>query len=341
MARNLQAVLVGCGGISSIWLDALKNIDVDLVGLVDLNKTAAAQRAKEYDLQQVEIGKDLTAMLKKTSPDIVFDLTVPSAHVDVTRTALAYGCHVLGEKPLADSMDNARRSIEAAEKTGKLYSVMQNRRYDPNIRRLRRFLCSKAIGTLTTINSDFYIGAHMGGWWYHTKHVLLLDMAIHTFDAARLLSGADPVSVYCKEWNPAGSWFAHGASATAIFEMTNDIVYSYRGSWCGEGLRTPWESEWRILGDLGSARWDGAETIQAEIATEVPGYFATLEEVDIPPYDPGDRIGRHGGVIQDFVDSVRNGTVPETICTDNIKSLAMVFGAIESAEKGKPVDIHW
>ena len=48
-------------------------------------------------------------------------------------------------------------------------------------------------------------------------HVLLLEMAIHTFDAARLILGADPVSVYCKEWNPPGSWYKQNASAVAIF----------------------------------------------------------------------------------------------------------------------------
>ena len=58
------------------------------------------------------------------------------------------------------------------------------------------------LGPLTTLHSDFYIGAHFGGFREQMRHVLLLDMAIHTFDAARLLSGADPVAVYCQEWNP-------------------------------------------------------------------------------------------------------------------------------------------
>ena len=45
--------------------------------------------------------------------------------------------------------------------------------------------------------------------------------------------------------------------------------------------------------------------------------------------------------IRDFVDCVREGRTPETICTDNIKSLAMVFSAIESAEKGRTVEVCW
>ncbi len=178
--------------------------------------------------------------------------------------ALEQGCHVLGEKPLADSMDKARKMVEASERAGRIYAVIQNRRYDPNIRRLRRFLKAGEIGPITTVNSDFYIGAHFGGFRDHMAHVLLLDMAIHTFDAARLLTGADPLSVYCLEWNPAGSWYDRDASAVAMFEMTGGTVYTYRGSWCAEGLPTSWESEWRIIGARGTAQWDGRDGIAAQ-----------------------------------------------------------------------------
>jgi predicted dehydrogenase len=55
--------------------------------------------------------------------------------------------------------------------------------------------------------------------------------------------------------------------------------------------------------------------------------------------DPGTKIGAHRGVIAEFIAAVQNGTVPETAAADNIKSLAMVFGAIESAETGRHVSI--
>ena len=342
MPEKLRAVLVGCGDISNVWLKAITPMDsVDLVALVDLDVTVAEAQAVAYALDKVIVDADLEAVLSQTKPDIVFDCTVPAAHADVTIEALQHGCHVLGEKPLADSIEQAHRMVAAAEEAGRIYAVMQNRRFDPNIRRLQTFLASGEIGKLTTINSDFYIGAHMGGFRYHMPHVLLLDMAIHTFDAARFLTGADPVSVYCKEWNPHGSWFDHDASAMAIFEMSGGLIYSYRGSWAGEGLRTTWESEWRVIGSKGSAQWDGAEAMEAEIATEVPGYFADLEEVKIPKSASNMAHPGHPALIRDFVNCVRTGRLPETICTDNIKSLAMVFGAIESAEQGQPVAVRW
>lgn len=330
--RPLTAVLVGCGGISRAWLDAVRAIPgLTMTGFVDINPDAARTRAAEYGWGEAVIGAELAPVLARTQPDIVFDCAVPEAHLPVTLTALAHGCHVLGEKPLAASMDEARRMVAAAEAAGRLFAVMQNRRYDANIRRLAAFLRSGAIGQITTVNADFYIGAHFGGFRDVMPHVLLLDMAIHTFDAARLIAHADPRAVYCHEWNPAGSWYAQDASAVAIFEMSEGVLFTYRGSWCAEGLRTTWESDWRIVGTEGSVRWDGGEGFAAEVVETRGEFFSKMQPVAVPPLALDARIGGHAGAIREFVDCVRTGATPETIAADNIKSLAMVFGAIESA----------
>lgn len=342
MPQKINAVLVGCGGISQAWLSAARDMrDLAIVGLVDLVEEAARARAEQFGLHDVVIGSDLKRVLDQAAPDVVFDCTIPEAHLNVTLTALAHGCHVLGEKPISDTLDHARQMIEAAQEAGKIYAVIQNRRYDPNIRRFRHFIETGNIGALTTLHSDFYLGAHFGGFRDRMRHVLLLDMAIHTFDAARLLTGADPVSVYCKEWNPSGSWYDHGASATAIFEMTGGLIYTYRGSWCAEGLNTTWEGEWRAIGERGSVIWDGAQQFRAEVVAKTGGFRSEMQEVTVPPLATEVSATGHAGVIHEFVRSVQTGATPETIATDNIKSLAMVFAAIESAESGMLVPVTW
>lgn len=340
MADNLRALLAGCGGMSREWLKFLQQVEgVEVVGLVDVIEENTRARAQEFGLKGVYTGSDISKALNTVSPDIVFDVTVPEAHVDITLAALEHGCHVLGEKPMADSMENARKMISAAEKAGRIYSVIQNRRYDPRIRRLRRFIETGAAGEITTINSDFYIGAHFGGFRDRMKHVLVLDMAIHTFDAARYLMQADPVAVYCHDWNPKGSWYDHDASCLAFFEMTGGIVYTYRGSWCCEGLNTSWEADWRIQCSQGCLKWDGADDFKGQRVIKSEAFSSELEDLQVPGTVTADKEGGHVGVVREFVECVRSGKKPETFCTDNIKSLAMVFGAIESSETGKRVEI--
>ena len=340
MGKPVRAILVGCGGICKSWLNAIQDSDeVAIVGLVDLKEEQSLRVAEAHALLDVPRGTDMVAMINQVKPDAVFDCTIPEAHVKVTTTALAHGCHVLGEKPLADTMENARSMVKAAQDAGLTYAVIQNRRYQTAIRSLRAYLDSGAIGKVTTVNTDFHLGAHFGGFRDRMKHVLLLDMAIHTFDQGRLISGADPVSVYCHEWNPASSWYDHDASAHCIFQMTGGLVFNYRGSWCSEGLNTTWECDWRIIGERGSITWDGGDTVRCEVVKKTGGFISEMETVEIPIEIPAGMEQSHKGVIMEFVRCIRDGGTPETVCTDNIKSLAMVFGAIESAETGQRVHI--
>jgi len=337
MAQSLKIVIVGCGGISNLWFKAVEDAaEVSVVGVVDLFEEAAAKKKDEYQLGSALVGTDVAKMLHDAQPDIVFDCTVPEARESVVLAALRHGCHVLSEKPMAASMEQAARLIEAAAQTKRIFAVMQNRRYDHRIRGLRAFLDSGAVGEVTTVNSDFYLGAHFGGFRDKMKHVLLLDMAIHTFDQARLISGADPVAVYCHEWNPRGSWYDHDASAVAIFEMTNGLVYTYRGSWCAEGRNTTWECDWRVAGSRGAVTWDGGDAFRAEVVAKDEGFIRPMSTPVVPvPEKP--ELSLHPACIHNFLDCVRTGRVPETVCTENVKSLAMVFGAIASAESGRRV----
>ncbi|NWF70344.1 MAG: Gfo/Idh/MocA family oxidoreductase [Chloroflexi bacterium] len=338
--QKLRAVLVGCGTISEVWLKASAEIGgLEVVGFVDLNAENARQRAAEFGAKNGLVSTDLEAALRQTRPDIVFDCTLPSARAQVVQTALAHGCHVLTEKPMADSLETARQLVAAARQAGKLYAVMQNRRYDPNMRRVKAFLDSGRMGALTTLNSDYYMGVHFESFRRQQAHILLLDMAIHTFDAARFLIGANAVSAYCYEWNPAGSWYERDASALAIFEMSNGVVYTYRGSWCAEGLATTWESAWHAVGQRGSLKWDGAENIQAQVVARTDSMLSSFDDVPLAGETPRPFGMGHLENLREFIDCVRNGGQPLTRADDNIHSLAMVCAAIQSADSGQRVPV--
>lgn len=339
-----RAVLAGCGAMAKGWVKALREAPelagrVELVGLVDVNADAAQRFNAELGLGAVT-GTSLDEVLSATTPDLLFDVAVPSVRREVVLSGLAHGCHVLTEKPMASSLDDARAIIAAAKAAGRVHAVTQNRRYISGVRRIRRTIESGLLGDLTGLNADFFIGAHFGGFREEMQNVLLLDMAIHTLDAARFMAGADPLAVYCLETNPKGSWYAHGAAANAIYEFSNGIVFNYRGSWCAEGANTSWESAWRIVGTKGTLLWDGADTWEAKVVDGVEGFFRPLVPVAIPEPAHESETHGHASVIAAFLDAIDSGKTPETAGSDNIKSLAMVFGAIESARLKQRVAIR-
>jgi predicted dehydrogenase len=123
--------------------------------------------------------------------------------------------------------------------------------------------------------------------------------------------------------------------------MSSGLVYTYRGSWCSEGMNTTWESSWHGIGTSGSFRWDGAADLRAQAVKSAGGFISDCEDLAIETTVPGQAPGGHAAQIADFIDCLETGRVPETVCSDNIKSLAMVFSAIKSAETGKVVPVRW
>ena len=338
---RLRAALIGCGNMSRAWLEAAARIDdLEIVGLADLDTSRAKGRAEEFNLKSPVIAGNIGELLAKARPEVLFDVVVPAARHDIVAAALSAGCHVLSEKPMAETMDDARDLVARAHAAGRIHAVVQNRRYLASVRRIARFVRSGALGELASVHADFFLAPHFGGFREEMDHVLLLDMAIHGFDAMRCMTGLTPTGVYCREWNPKHSWYRHGSSAAAIFDLEGGAVFSYRGSWCAEGLGTGWECAWRVNGSKGSLCWDGRETLKAEVGTgHRTGLFDEVREVAVPPLDPRDRIDGHLGVLTDFVRAVREGGEPETVGHDNIRSLAMALGAIDSSDAGRRVDI--
>ena len=339
-----RAVLAGCGAMSRGWLKAIAETPslrgrISVVGLNDIDPNAAHRLAIEFGLTHAAVEPDLEALLAGTRPDLVFDIVVPQARHAVVSAALRHGCHVLSEKPMATSLADGRDLIARARAAGRVHAVVQNRRFNAGVRRIRQTLESGVLGTLSAVHCDFFVGAHFGGFRETMEHVLLVDMAIHTLDAARFISGKTPLAVYCHESNPAGSWYAQGSVANAIFELSDGVVFTYRGSWSAEGANTSWDSAWRIVGSQGTLLWDGAEAFSAHVVSGTEGFFRPLSPIEVsPPADPA-RTHGHASVLLDFLDSIEAGRPPETVGTDNINSLAMVFAAIESARSRQRIEI--
>ncbi|MDF2726394.1 MAG: oxidoreductase [Paenibacillus sp.] len=340
MTIKHRVVVAGCGGMANTWVDYAKNrADTEIVGLVDIKEEFAKAMAERKELD-CPTFTDIKEAVQATGATIVFDVTIPASHYAIGTSALELGCHVFGEKPLAESMSDCLHIVRLSERTGKTHAVMQNRRFDPRIRAYRNLIADGAIGRTGFIGADFFIGAHFGGFRDAMESPLLLDMAIHTFDQARFIIGADPVSVYCQEFNPPGSWYAGNANAVCIYEMSDGSVFNYRGSWCAEGAPTSWEASWRVTGERGTAIWDGHGEPYAEIVAggdQTGKFIRPYERIEGARVEMGNTF--HHGCLDEMFASLAEGRKPETDCSDNIYSMAMVLAALESAKTGRKVMI--
>ncbi len=335
--KVFRVLIVGAGQMGCGWAENLRDCpDTEIVAWVDVLPGAGAGAAAELGLGDVFACVDLDLAITTTSPDFVVDVSSPEAHRDVTLAALGHGLPVLGEKPMAATMAQAREMVACAERVGKLYMVSQNRRYDRNLQALRHLILDHT-GPVGILNADFYMGEHYSGFRREMPSPLLVDMAIHTFDAARFLTGANALAVYCMEFNPPWSWYKGNASATAIFEMSNGAVFTYRGSRSSDGWHTSWDSQWRAVGPGGTAVWDGQGVPAVEVVAEHTAPIARFKRIKGTP-DDTDATGI-ARTLREFLHALRTGETPPCECHDNIHSLAMVHAAIESAATGRRITI--
>ncbi|MCJ7750546.1 MAG: Gfo/Idh/MocA family oxidoreductase [Armatimonadetes bacterium] len=333
-----RAVVVGAGGVSDSWFPPLIAEQVEIAAVVVDSRTDAARARIAKHGIDAEVSTDLATALDKTRPDFILDLTVPEAHCQVTCLALEAGCHVIGEKPMASSMDEARQMVRTAERTGRLYMVSQNRRWSAYHEAVRRALAAKAIGDVTTVHCDFYVGAHIGGFRDEMASPLILEMSIHHFDLARFMTGVDPVAVHANEFNPRGSWYKGNAATVCTFEMTDEVIFSYRGSCCAEGPRTSWDGNWRIIGTQGTLLYEQEQAPKAQIVAGDSGFYRPLSDVaiSVPELQASDM----HGALREMLRFLRTGEKPQTECHDNIKSLAMCYAAIDSSKRASRLSIR-
>ncbi|QGN34232.1 Gfo/Idh/MocA family protein [Microlunatus sp. Gsoil 973] len=321
--QPVRIIQVGAGGMGRAWLGAIgRSPDAELVGLVDIAPGAAEAALESTRTPSVPTATSLPELLRRVEADAVVNVTIPEAHVDVSISALSAGLPVLCEKPAAENTAAALSMAAAAEVSGRLMMISQSRRYYGHVVALGELITR--IGGAGLVECSFYKAPHFGGFRDQMDYPLLIDMAIHQFDLARLLIGSDPVSIFCESFNPDWSWYAGDAAAQVSTVFDGGTRFAFTGSWCSPGLETSWNGDWRISGPNGTARWDGDHAPTAETAEGQP----------IPVTVP-DLPAEINGSLAEFITALRGGPVPDGEVHSNILSLLMVEAAVRSARSGQ------
>jgi predicted dehydrogenase len=329
-------VLVGAGDACRLWLPVVRRLpDVDLRALVDVDTARAEGLLREHGAE-IPVRADLAAAVAELEPRVVVDLTPPAVRRTVAETAFAAGCDVIAEKPLAESVARARELVELARRGGRRLVVMQNHRFHPAVERLRAWARGGEAGRVMFLDCELHRAVEPFPRVETLPSPLLADMAIHAFDQARNLAGADAVRVSCRELRPPEAGFAGAPVALCTFELEGGVTFTYRGSWAAAGHETPWFGRWRIDGTTAAARWDGRGSPVVERllghTPEGPAFEARTLAGAIDPND-------HPAAVPALLRAVIGGEPAPTEAADNIRSLAMVEAAVAAARAGGWVDV--
>jgi predicted dehydrogenase len=335
--KKFQYILIGYGNMGKQWYSMLKKRDdVCIVGVIDVLEVNRKQALTDCYLPENRISDNLLYLIENTRPDFIIDSSPPHVHASNTQLALHNNCHVLGEKPIALSLHQAREVVDLAKKKKRIYMINQNYRWHPVFVEIRKYLKRNPLGEIKKINIYYAQNLLFNDTFRYTmNHPLLLDMAIHHFDMVRSITDSSTLKVYCDEYNLKNSPFKNGSSAIAVIKMNNNVVINYQGSWSDTGIDTSFNGIWQITGDKGTLHWDGDNVIEMclmknnKIQKKKLSFPSLSKKVDknIFFYELASSFNA-------FLHAIKTNTLPETDSSDNVKTLQIVLGAIESAEKG-------
>lgn len=334
----MKLVQVGVGKMGRAWLRAFtESDDVELVGIVEPVVANRDWAMAEYGFTPDQCFDSVEAALAVSGWDAAVVVTPPPSHRPLAEQLLRAGKHVLLEKPLATSIEDARDLVAIAAETGQTLMVAQNYRYKDAFSMVRSLVVSGRIGPVRSVKIEFRKNAATifgeGDFRYAMRHVLLIDMSIHHFDMIRALLGTNPARLYAQTWHvPAGN-FEHDAAASVLITMDDGAVVSYLGNWAAQSPETSWNGAWEIVGDRGRIVWAGGDFTDAEITLYEWGKES--EQIPLASREEAGQLG----LLKSFRQAVDSDTPPETAAADNVHSLGIVFAAVESAETGRVVHL--
>ncbi|WP_169738863.1 Gfo/Idh/MocA family protein [Jiangella gansuensis] len=326
-SSRLRFGVIGVGIIGRLHVERLLSPEspADLAAVADASADAAAAVGAEYG---VEAAPSVAALLDRADVDAVI-VGVPSGlHAGVAVAALDAGKHVLLEKPIEVTVDAADRIIDAEKRSGKVLSVVSQRRFAAEHQFLHGLIASGGLGRITTANveialwrtQEYYDSGAWRGTWALDGGGALMNQGVHLVDLALWLLG-DVDEVYAHSGLLAHERIEVEDAITITARLRSGALVTFlatTAAYDGLPLRVA------ITGDGGSA-----VTVSEKIT-----HLVTRDGLDIPEFDAVDQPLAQ---LTDFVTAVEQGTPPLATSAQARAAVSFIEAAYTSARTGQPV----
>lgn len=337
---TLGVAIAGTGWVAGEHVRAFRsNPHTEIVAVCgrDAGRTAAFAKAQGLD---VPCHTDYAAMLAQPGVDIVAIATPPDCHRAQATAAAAAGKHLLLEKAMSTTLEDARVIRDAVAKAGVRSVVSFVLRWNPLFEIIKAQLKDDAIGKVFLGEVDYFHG--IGPWykqygWNVKKDVgvsSLLSAGCHAVDALRWFMGGEIVEVMQYATSGGGvdfSEYEYPPTTTTICKFADGRIGKV--SSCIECIQ-PYVFQINLVGTQGAIRNNKIFS-----KTKYPGQTSWAEVPTILP-DSGD-VSHHPftGEVAHLVDCIRKGVESHVSVADAFKTHAVCFAADESGRTGKPVAV--
>ena len=342
----MKYCLIGCGRISPNHIAAAIANQLEIVAVCDIDSRMMEDKLIKFELlNSVRQYTDYKEMIKKEKPELVAIATESGKHAQIAIDCINAGCNVIIEKPIALSIEDAKRIINAANEKGVKVCANHQNRFNKSIKKLRDAYNKNRFGKL------FYGTAHIRwnrDWEYYSRAKwrgtweqdggALMNQCIHNIDLLRWMMGeeVDEVFAYtdklnhdyieCEDVGLALIKFKNGSYG--IIEGTTDIypknleetlyIFGEKGTVKISGQSVNKIEEWNFSDSL-----DNSEDVKSQFNENPPNVYGY----------------GHTPLYEDMIDAIKNNREPYVSGKDGMRALELVLAIYQSAKEGKPVKL--
>ncbi|MBY9000107.1 MAG: Gfo/Idh/MocA family oxidoreductase [Candidatus Heimdallarchaeota archaeon] len=315
--KKLNIAVIGVGSWGKNHARVFKEMEkTNLVGIYDVQLEKAKDLAK---IHRARAFSDLEELLSMEEIDAISIASPTSTHGEIALKAIQHGKHVLIEKPMTSTLDEAEKIIDASKATNVIVSVGFIERFNPIVSKSKNLIESGELGELVLLSAR-----RLGPYWPdRLKDVdVIRDVSIHDIDAFRYLTEKDPVSVYARGGKLRHSYLDYaemlldfGGGLTGFVESNYLTPHRHRKLMltCEHGIvEADYMTQEYVIEDnewLRSTKSSWQEPLTREMNA--------------------------------FADACLENTKPIVTAEDGIKALKIALASIESIETNKIIDLDF
>ncbi len=322
-AVPVRLSVLGAGIIAKSFMEAASAVaDLEVATVCDIDENRARALAEP---QNSAWETDYQAVLGDESIQAVYIALPHHLHEEATIAAAEAGKHILLEKPMANSLEEADRMLAAKKRAGIKLMIGFTHRFHSELETAKRLIAAGELGQLTLALDVMTTGGVIPGWFWQKSEAgggVLHVNGAHSFDRLRWLMDSEIVEVFAytdtydsrktvEDSAIVAMRFANGALGTTVHNWVTDSPL-------------PFKCDLDLYGTDGALRIDTWNAIE----------FANASHTWVQRRERDDMFQKEIG---EFVSAILEDREPCITGEDGRRSLACVQAAYESARRGEPV----
>jgi predicted dehydrogenase len=331
--KILRAGILGCGGIAQKHAQAALALrdEIELVAFCNRTEAKARAFAEQFTAGRGAVFTDHRAMLEQANLDLLVVCLPPFAHTDEVELAATQRVHLLVEKPIALTSEQAWQMVAVTERAGIKTQTGFMYRFGEAVRQFKADFDAGKMGPAGLFSASYFCNSLHAPWWRQREQSggQLVEQAIHLFDLIRYFLG-EPVTIFSRQTNmfhrDVADYTVEDVSATVMNFASGalGVIYATNGAVPGQ-----WIKEWRVV----------AQNLVAEFADWNHATFTSTTGPGLTPQVIASEQDVFVLQLQDLVSAIRANGATRTPLREGARSLDLVLAAARSAERGTEIPI--